>query len=295
VERLCKESGVPEPRIAIIESPEPNAFVFGVTANGTYLVVHDSLLRLLTKEEVETVLAHEIGHLKHKDCSVMTVASSIPLLTYLLARGGFELMRHSRPRGHGKGSGGAILAIIAIAAISYLVYLVTQLLVLYLSRSREYYADAHSAEATKNPAGLQSALIKLMTGLSLYRDRETPSALRAFYAMDPVKVEDDTMRYRQRMDEFDLNKDGVIDEKELEIAMQKEGRNPWRSANELFSTHPNIYKRVLMLRRMELDMEAMGSGQTELERPQTPAEKDFMAGPMHMGGGSKDADISWKD
>jgi heat shock protein HtpX len=293
VRKLCDGSGVPMPTLAIVENSEPNAFVFGRTSKSAYLVVHDSLLSDLTREEVESVLAHEVGHLKHKDHLVMTLVSCLPILTYILARGGFEVIRHSR--GGGKGKGQAILVILLVAALSYLIYLLSQMLVLFLSRSREYYADSYSAKVTKNPSGLQSALIKLMTGLSLRRDPEEPSGLRAFYAIDPVRAESDARRYRDRMSEFDLNSDGVIDEKELEIAMQKEARSPWRKANDLFSTHPSIYKRVMMLRQIELEMESSKVMGSEAKRKQTPAEKDYWAGPRHMGGGTKSADAAWKD
>jgi len=67
VSGLCKESNIPMPTLAIVEHREPNAFVFGRTTKGAYLVVHDSLLTDLTKDEVESVLGHEVGHLKHKD------------------------------------------------------------------------------------------------------------------------------------------------------------------------------------------------------------------------------------
>lgn len=293
VQKLCNEAGVPVPRLAIIPNPEPNAFVFGRTMKDTYLVVHDSLLQQLTQTEIESVLAHEIGHLKHKDHIVMTIASTIPLITYVLARGGFEVLRHSR--GGGKGRGQAMILIVVAALLSYMVYLLTHMLVLYLSRSREYFADSHSARLTKNPSGLESALVKLMTGLSLRQDRDAPSNMRAFYAVDPVNAATDAGIYRERMREYDLNSDGVIDEKELDIAMEKEARHPFRNLHELFSTHPDIYKRILMLRRIELEMESDRVARPDVERRLTPAEKDYIAGPAHIGGSAGDADTAWKD
>ena len=293
VEKLCSDAGVPMPTLAIINNPEPNAFVFGRTMKSTYLAVHDSLLRTMTKEEIQSVLAHEVGHIKHKDHITMTVISAIPLITYITARIALSSIRGMR--GGGKGKGQAVIIMLIVGAISYLIYLITQILVLHLSRSREYYADYYSATATRNPAGLQSALVKLMTGLSTSRDRDTPSGLRSFYAVDPVQADVDNRRYRERMSEYDLNSDGIIDEKELDIAMEKESRNPWRRANELFSTHPSIYKRVLMLRKMELDMEAQGIAAGGTVRPMTPAEKPYIAGPSLMGGGEKNADAAWKD
>src|SRR5207249_5469425 len=114
-----------------------------------------------------------------RDVVIMTWVSAVPLLAYILARVGFEFLRSSR-RVRGKGAGQAILIAVLVAIVSYLVYLVTQLLVLYLSRTREYYADAYSAAATRDPHLLASALTKISYGLSLASEDSEPSGLRAF-------------------------------------------------------------------------------------------------------------------
>src|SRR5207247_5337038 len=87
-----------------------------------------------------------------------------------------------------KGAASAFFIIIASAVVSYAVYLVTQLLVLYLSRTREYYADAYSGAATRDPHLLASALTKISYGLSLASEDSEPSGLRAFMLRDPVKA-----------------------------------------------------------------------------------------------------------
>ncbi|MDI6916869.1 MAG: M48 family metalloprotease [Thermoplasmatales archaeon] len=251
VKRLCERSGIPMPRVAVIDNPSPNAFVFGRNVNDCTLVVHNSLLSKLSKDEIEGVIGHEIGHITHKDVITITLVSAVPLLTYMVARTLFAFLRYSR--GGGKGKGKILLFAIIVGVLSYTVYLVSQMLVLRLSRIREYYADAYSAGVTGNPHGLCSALTKIAYGLSLSR-KDEPSGVRAFYIGDPVKAVNDYTLLRERMDSYDLDKDGMIDEKELEIAVEKEAKSHWRRANELFSTHPATYRRILMLMEMEKEM-----------------------------------------
>jgi heat shock protein HtpX len=252
VRELAAQAGVPNPRIWASRDPGPNAFVFGRTLGSAELVVTAGLLNDLNRDEIRAVLAHEIGHLRHRDVIIMTFASSVPLLAYILARGGFEILRgSSRVRSRGKGAGQAVLIAILVAILSYAVYLVTQLLVLHLSRTREYYADAYSAAATRDPHLLASALTKISFGLSLARRDSEPSGLRAFYIGDPVKAAQDYGTLRERMARYDIDRDGQIDAYELQKALETERRNPWSRANELFATHPPTFKRILMLEQLE--------------------------------------------
>ncbi len=257
VQELARQAGVPPPRILVSEDPSPNAFVFGRRVRSSYLVVTSALLQRLNQEEIRAVLAHEIGHLRHRDVVTMTWVSAVPLLAYVLARGGFEVLRGSG-RVRGKGAGQAILVALAVAVLSYAIYLVAQLLVLYLSRTREYYADAYSAAATRDPHLLASALTKIAYGLSLARRDSEPSGLRAFFIGDPVGATDDYRTLQQRMAQYDLDKDGQLDAYELQKAEEEERRNHWRRANELFSTHPPTYKRILMLEELEEELKRGG-------------------------------------
>jgi len=262
VQELAAQARVPFPRIYMADDPTPNAFVFGRTTRSSNLVVTRGLLQRLSQDEIRAVLAHEVGHLRHRDVIIMTWVSAVPLLAYILARVGFEVLRgSSRVRVKGKGSEGvaaAILASILVALVSYLIYLVTQLLVLYLSRTREYYADAYSAAATRDPHLLASALTKIAYGLSLARKDANPSGLRAFYIGDPVKAADDYQTLHERMGRYDIDRDGQIDAYELEKALEEERQNPWRRANELFRTHPPTYKRILMLEQREEEIKRGG-------------------------------------
>src|SRR5436853_6991040 len=194
IQELTRQAGVPMPQIWESGDSSPNAFVFGRTVSSAELVVTQGLLENLNQDEIRAVLAHEIGHLRHRDVIIMTLMSAVPLIAYVIARMGFEALR-GNVRVRGKGAGQALIIIIVSAIVSYAIYLVAQLLVLYLSRTREYYADAYSGAVTQDPHLLASALTKISYGLSLARPDSEPSGLRAFMIGDPVKADAD---YRER-------------------------------------------------------------------------------------------------
>lgn len=246
VANLAKKSNIAMPRLAVVPDPAPNAFVFGRTSGSATLAVHEGLLRNFRPEEIEAVVAHEIGHIKHNDMVIMTLASAVPLIAYIVARG--FLWRPGGRRGKDAGT------IILVGIVSFLVYLVSQLLVLYLSRSREHFADTYSAYITGQPRDLRSALAKLTYGLSLSSKEST--GLRAFYIGDPQKAKEEIKTIIAKKTEYDLDRDGVLDEHELGLAMEQEAkRSPFSSANELFSTHPPTFKRILLLKKIEGEME----------------------------------------
>jgi heat shock protein HtpX len=254
VKGLADKSGLPVPKLAIVPDETPNAFVFGRTAKGATLAVHKGLLTNLNKDEVEGVIGHEFGHLHHRDYLVMTALAAVPVLAYIIARVSFEAMAHGRIRARGKGGGLVVITIIAAAAISYVVYLIAQLCVRRLSRLREHYADAYSAYLTGSPRQLESALTKITYGLSL--SPKNPSGARTFFICDPAQAKLECQGILENKEEFDLDKNGVLDEHELELAMEKEAQNTWRKINMLFATHPPTYKRILLLREIEKEMDS---------------------------------------
>jgi len=252
VKELADKTGIPMPKLAIVPDKTPNAFVFGRTAKSATLAVHEGLLTNLNQEEVRGVIGHELGHIKHKDYIVMTVLSALPLLAYLIARGTWEAGRWA-PASRKKEEGSVKAAFFAIAIISYLVYIISLLCVMGLSRMREHYADAYSAYVTGSPRSLQSALAKITYGLSL--SPKPPSGVRAFYIGDPAMAKLEISSIMNKKAEYDLDKDGVLDERELELAMEKEAKSTWAKINTWFSTHPPTFKRILLLREIEQEME----------------------------------------
>jgi heat shock protein HtpX len=250
---LADKSGIPPPRLAIVADNSPNAFVFGRTAKTATLAVHEGLLKNLNKEEVTGVIGHEIGHIKHKDYVVMTVLSALPLLAYIIARGTWTAARMPSARARDKDESGMRAALAIIGILSYAVYIFSLLLVMRLSRLREHYADAYSAYITSSPRNLESALTKITYGLSL--SQKPTSGVRAFYIGDPALAKKEIHQVIKRKQEYDLDKDGVLDERELELAMEKEAKSTWKTINTWFSTHPPTFRRILLLHEIESEIE----------------------------------------
>jgi heat shock protein HtpX len=253
VKELATQSDLTMPRLAIVPNNTPNAFTYGRTSNSATLAVHEGLLRNLNEEEVRGVIAHELGHIKHKDYIVMTILSALPLLAYWISQfaltAGWVSGGSSR-RGKDQGNAGAVLIIIGV--ISFVVYILSFLAVMRLSRLREHFADAYSAYLTKNPRSLESALAKITYGLSI-APKATAEA-RSFYIEDPQQAKQEVAQIMDKKDEYDLDHDGVLDQRELELAMEKEAKSTWVQMNSLFATHPATFKRILLLREIEQEM-----------------------------------------
>lgn len=154
VGKLCKEADLPLPKIAIMQSPVPNAFATGRSPKHAVVACTDSIMRLLNKEELEAVLAHELAHVKNRDILTMTMASFIAMIASMIMQSFFF---SAILGGRNREGGGTII----IWIVSIVVYAVSTLLILALSRYREFAADRGSALITKNPKALMSALSKI--------------------------------------------------------------------------------------------------------------------------------------
>lgn len=254
VKELADKSRIPMPRLAIVPENTPNAFVFGRTASSATLAVHEGLLKNLNEDEVKGVIGHELGHIKHKDYIVMTVLSALPLLAYLVARGTWQAAWVSGGSRRQRDEGSMRAALFAVGALSYVVYIISLLCVMRLSRLREHYSDAYSAYVTGAPRNLESALAKITYGLSL--SPKAPSGVRAFYIGDPALAKQEIHEIMDKKEEYDLDHDGVLDERELELAMEKEAKSTWRTINSWFSTHPPTFRRILLLHEIEEEMQS---------------------------------------
>jgi heat shock protein HtpX len=251
VKELADKSGLPMPKLATVPNNTPNAFTFGRNTSSSTLAVHEGLLRQLNEDEIKGVIAHELGHVKHKDFIVMTVLSALPLIAYFIAQATLYAGAFSGGRRNSKDNSGA--ALIAIGVIAFVIYILTFLIVMRLSRLREHYADAYSAYVTGSPRELESALAKITYGLSI--SPKAPEGVRAFYIEDPATAKQEVQHIMEHKDEYDLDHDGVLDERELELAMEKESKSTWSQMNSLFATHPPTFKRILLLREIEQEMD----------------------------------------
>jgi heat shock protein HtpX len=152
VARLAAEADLPKPKVAVMPSAVPNAFATGRSPSHAVVAATDSIMRLLTREELEAVLAHEISHVKNRDVLTMTIASFLSMLAFMVMRYAIFFSY-----GNQRESGAWVIAWI----VSILVWVVSTLLIRALSRYREFAADRGSAYITNNPRALITALQKI--------------------------------------------------------------------------------------------------------------------------------------
>ena len=154
------------PRVFIIDTPVPNAFAVGLNPERACVAVTAGLLERLSRDELQGVIAHELGHISNRDTLFMTLAGVTLGAIVLLADAGMRMMfwgggGRRRSSSSGKGGGGAAILMIAALVLAILAPLVARLLYFACSRQREYLADASAAQYTRYPAGLANALRKI--------------------------------------------------------------------------------------------------------------------------------------
>lgn len=180
VERLATNAGIPMPRVAVMPSPVPNAFATGRSPKHAVVAVTDSIHRLLSPRELEAVLAHELAHVKNRDILTMTIASFVAMIASLIMHNAIFLSLGDRR------DGGSPWLLAWIAAI--VVWVVSNLLLMSLSRYREFAADRGSALITGDPDSLISALTKIsgrIAQVPAEKQRQAESA-NAFFIL-PVR------------------------------------------------------------------------------------------------------------
>jgi heat shock protein HtpX len=189
IDRLCAMADMPKPRVAIADTDLPNAFATGRSPNRSAVCVTTGILRTLTAEELEGVLAHELSHVAHRDVLVMTVAASAGILAGMVTRGAqFGGLGLGRSRNSNNNNGGAI-AFVAVLVVSLVVYAISFLLMRLLSRYRELCADRSGAYLTQKPSALASALTKISGQMNAVPERDLRAAqpMNAFFIAPAVR------------------------------------------------------------------------------------------------------------
>ena len=188
VERLCAMADLPKPRIALMDTPVPNAFATGRSPKHAAVCVTTGLWERLEPKEVEGVLAHELSHIANRDVLIMTLASFFAMLAALLTRFGLYAGMWGGGGGNRDNNNGPPVWLI-IFAVSIVVYAVSFILIRTISRYREYAADRGSALITGSPEYLMSALQKISSQMTLIpnRDLRQVEGMNAFFIV-PAKV-----------------------------------------------------------------------------------------------------------
>ncbi|MCW4009183.1 MAG: zinc metalloprotease HtpX [Candidatus Bathyarchaeota archaeon] len=240
---LSRKSGINTPKLMLAQIPMPNAFAYGSPISGSRVAVTQGLLSNLNEGEVEAVLGHELGHLKHRDVQVMMVVSFLPALCYYI---GYSLLlsgmfggRQSRDN-----NGGGALIGIAFMAFSWVLNLFT----LHVSRLREYYADRHSVSVVDNGANkLSTGLAKIVhasarTRKSMPRQQQESQSFNGFKSLfiaNPETAQADS----EALNYFESNRKLVDDILAKKITFGDR-------LIEALSTHPNIVKRLRALQEL---------------------------------------------
>ncbi|RLE75649.1 MAG: protease [Thermoprotei archaeon] len=232
VSELSERSGIKKPKVMIADVPIPNAFAYGSPLTGSRVAVTTGLLSTLSRDEVEAVLGHELGHLAHRDVAVMMAVSLLPAVLYYV---GYALL-YAPSRRDEEGGGAAALGLLMLLAS-----FVLNFFVLGLSRLREYYADRHSAMIVERGARkLQLALAKIVDATSRLAARGLSmsrySSFKALLIADPTRAVSDAHYVSGHMRGYALVE--RLKRRRLTLLDQVE---------ELFSTHPNIVKRLRAL------------------------------------------------
>jgi heat shock protein HtpX len=219
IERLCVQADIPKPKVAVVNSPIPNAFALGRTPKSASVCATTGIMDLLSPSELEGVMAHEITHIVNRDVMIMTLCGFFASIASTIVQFGFLF-----GGGYGGGysddddDGPSFMAVILVSAV---VWVVSFFLMQALSRYREFAADRGAAVITGRPSALASALLKI-SGVNERipsGDLRAHSEMNAFYIV-PVKVKD--------------------------------------SIYNLFSTHPPMDQRIAALARLESQLQSSG-------------------------------------
>jgi heat shock protein HtpX len=213
VDRLCAMADLPKPRVAVIPTDVPNAFATGRSPKRAAVAVTEGLWNRLEPREVEGVLAHELSHIANRDVAVMTIASFFSMLAAFLMRMGMFAGMFGGDRNR---EGGAP-AFLIMLVVSLVTYVISYLLILMISRYREFAADRGAAVITGAPENLMSALQKIASDMTRIpqRDLRQVEGMNAFFII-PTSVKS--------------------------------------SIGELFLTHPPLEKRLARLAEIAQEM-----------------------------------------
>jgi heat shock protein HtpX len=218
VERIVARNNLPKPKIAVINTRMPNAFATGKGPKSSVVAVTTGLMEILDTLELESVIAHELTHIRNRDVLVLTLASLFSTVAWYLMQFGFYGGLYSGGMGYGgnrsNNSAGAMIIVIAVAMLTWVI---SFLVIRAISRYREFAADRGSAQMTGKPIKLANALMKISGTMKNIptRDLRQEEGLNAFFIVPALSGS---------------------------------------TIGNLFSTHPPVQKRVEKLMEMEASM-----------------------------------------
>ncbi len=182
VERLCVQANLPKPRVAVANTPMPNAFAIGRSPKKATVCATTGIMELLSPAELEGVMAHELTHVQNRDVMVMTIASFFATVAAYIVQFGFFFGGGGMGSNDDDSPSAAVVILVSVG-----VYVISFLLLQALSRYREFAADRGSAVITGRPSALSSALMKISGSMQRIPQQDLRSAegMAAFYIFPP--------------------------------------------------------------------------------------------------------------
>lgn len=184
VERLAERAGLPMPKVYIIPDQSPNAFATGRNPQHAAVAATEGILQILSAEELEGVMAHELGHVKNRDILISTIAATFAGAISMIA----NMLQWGAMLGAGRDDeeGGGIAGLIGSLAMAILAPIMALLIQMAVSRSREYLADATGAEISGKPHALANALAKLQNASHMIPMQEASPATAHMFIVNPL-------------------------------------------------------------------------------------------------------------
>ena len=229
VDEQAQKANIPKPKVYVIENDSPNAFATGRNPRNAAIAVTTGIKRLLNREELGAVIAHELAHVGNRDTLIMTTVATMAMAIGMIAFAAKWAMIFGGFGGRGRGGGGGygvIVGIVGLLVVAIVLPMVATLVRLAISRAREYQADSTGARTSGNPLALASALQKLEMG-SMRRPMKVNEAVAHLYIVNPLKGDS----------ENDPRTQAASGEKGF---------------SRLFSSHPPIPERVRRLESMRM-------------------------------------------
>lgn len=241
IQRICDNNDMKFPKIGFIKDGAPNSCTYGVTKNNARIVLTQGIFDKLNQDEIEAIVAHEIGHAVHYNMFFMTVIQVIPSILYCM----YDANNNSCSSDENYSS--------FLGDVAYFLYVFCSFFVFIFSRLREYHADKFSINATKNPNALASALVKVGYGLTVSDDEIND---------DSDDFREKFLRYVKKMRALNFPSFGIFDvktSKTFVVTSYENGKisndnikkaacwelcSPWSKWYELYSSHPLISKRL---------------------------------------------------
>ncbi|MBL7665214.1 MAG: M48 family metalloprotease [Bacteriovoracaceae bacterium] len=264
VEKITKAQKIAVPRLGLIDDMTPQAYTYGQGPRSARLVLSKGLVELLEKDEVEAVVAHEFGHIKNWDFLIMTIAQLAPVLFYHLYRYAIRVKKGSSSNNNGKAGSVTLIA----GIIAYFCYHISQFLVLFISRNREFHADRFSITVTKKPNALAKALIKIGYGLMGSFSKEKNEGDKKGHALSVQAFNIMNIETSKSLAVARRVQDNDYDEAVKHI-MSWDLWSPWASFYELYSTHPLIAKRINAIAAQAVQMQLTPEIYFDLKKPES--------------------------